>query len=66
MNGIKQAGECSCYFCFRQFSADEIVDVCDGGRTALCPHCEMDTLLPGAIEDGKLEQYHIKAFKLKD
>lgn len=53
---IKKAGRCSCYFCMRTFNASEvedwIVEIC--GETAICPHCTVDALLPGEIDQTLL------------
>ena len=39
---------CSCYYCLRTYSTDEIVDWIDDadGLTAICPHCDIDAVVP--------------------
>lgn len=36
----------SCFCCLRTFPVESIRKWVDGGTTALCPHCHMDTVLP--------------------
>lgn len=63
MEDIKKFGMANCYFCFRVWITAEIFDTCDNGKTALCPRCDMDTLLAGAWELEDLERLHTKYFK---
>jgi hypothetical protein len=45
---------CGCFYCEKIFSATEISEWIEeskdcprgAGRTALCPHCDIDTVLP--------------------
>ena len=36
---------CGCFHCKNIFSTSEITDWIDGGRTALCPHCGIDSVI---------------------
>ncbi len=40
---------CGCFFCIREFPSADITDWTDNGRTALCPNCDIDSVLPGSI-----------------
>ena len=39
-----------CYFCIRTFGSGEVTEFTDGGRTALCPRCNVDAVLPGITD----------------
>ncbi len=56
---IENDTKCGCYFCMRVCEGKEIDEWCDEKNdTALCPHCSIDSLLPG-VEDVKfLEEAH--------
>ncbi len=41
-----------CYACKRIFSSPMIREWCDDGRTACCPYCHVDAVVP---ESGDLE-----------
>ncbi len=43
---IKEDTSCSCYFCMGTFKGSAVVEWVDDGTTALCPLCEVDTVLP--------------------
>ncbi len=45
---IKNSKKCGCFFCIRIFSSEEINEwIPDShGRTALCPYCGIDSVLP--------------------
>jgi len=47
--------KCGCYFCIRTFPVTEITDFADNGKTALCPNCDIDAILPGVISTEFLE-----------
>lgn len=53
---ILDAGRCCCYFCTRSFEAGAIKAWIDDGETALCPHCSIDALLPGVVEEAALTE----------
>ena len=38
---------CGCFYCLEVFSPTEIDDWCDGGETAICPHCGVDSIISG-------------------
>lgn len=41
---------CGCFFCGKQFKAEEITEWTDADLTALCPQCHMDAVIPSATE----------------
>lgn len=36
---------CGCYHCCQTFKRDEIKNYTDNGKTAICPKCDIDTVL---------------------
>ncbi len=47
---IKPGKECGCFFCLRIFPADEIVEFVDDDQTALCPYCDIDSVIVAGPE----------------
>lgn len=43
-----------CYHCVRIFVTTKIVDWLDDGMTARCPHCGIDSVLPGVVNFDQL------------
>jgi hypothetical protein len=39
---------CGCFFCLAIFPPSEIEEWCDDDETAICPHCDIDSVLPSA------------------
>jgi hypothetical protein len=37
---------CGCFYCLKTCNPSDVVEWTDGGETALCPHCGIDSLLP--------------------
>jgi len=46
--------DCGCYFCMNTFKGVEIEDWADGGQTALCPHCHVDSVIPNETNENIL------------
>jgi hypothetical protein len=46
---IKAATTCSCYQCMRTFPASDVWEFIDSGETALCPICDIDSVLPEEV-----------------
>ncbi len=41
------ASDCAgCFYCLAVFDPKEITEWIDKGKTALCPHCGIDSLIP--------------------
>lgn len=47
-DSLKHANELGCYNCIHQFAYDDINYFIDDDRTALCPRCRLDTVVPVA------------------
>lgn len=45
---IEASKVCGCFYCLRTFPPTDIREWIDLGRTALCPHCKIDAVLPDA------------------
>lgn len=48
---LKKSKNCGCFYCLRVFKASEVAEWCtelDRRRTALCPHCGIDSVIPDA------------------
>ncbi len=47
---------CGCFHCLSVYDPSEIVKWVDSGRTAICPECSIDSVLPSAggwpVEDA--------------
>ena len=37
--------KCGCFYCLKIFNSNEIEDWVDGGITARCPHCGIDSII---------------------
>ena len=48
---IKQSKTCYCFYCKKQMNPTEIQEYIDNNQTALCPYCEIDSILPDAIDE---------------
>lgn len=55
---------CGCCFCLRVFKGDEIIVWIDDETTALCPHCDMDTMLPNETDIEFLTAAHERWFTM--
>lgn len=42
---VLDSKECGCFYCGAIFSSSEIMDWVDGGQTALCPKCGIDSVI---------------------
>ena len=43
---IMKSKKCGCFYCIKTYSPKEIKEWVDDDNTALCPHCEIDAVLP--------------------
>ena len=46
---VLESSECGCFFCISRFDPKDIPDWADGGMTAHCPNCGIDSVLPGSV-----------------
>ncbi len=44
----------SCYQCIRLVKTADITDWTDEGQTALCPNCDIDSLIAGVVDKDLL------------
>lgn len=47
---IKNNTPCGCYFCATVFEGSEITEWVNAGQTALCPHCDIDSVIPNETD----------------
>lgn len=50
------SGICSCYFCVRIHQVSLITTTVDDGQTVLCPHCDVDAVVPGNVPEAVLRR----------
>lgn len=43
---VMQSDKCGCFYCLAIFSSNEISEWIDEENTALCPKCDIDSVLP--------------------
>lgn len=48
---LEQSSVCGCFNCLKVFVPSEISLWTDNGKTALCPYCELDMVLPDVNEE---------------
>ncbi len=48
---VQAAPQCACFHCGEFFSPEQIMDWVDGGVTALCPKCGIDSVVPETQRD---------------
>lgn len=62
-SALAAATLCACFNCLKIFSPDLIRGWTDDDETALCPFCEMDTVLPapdGVLNINEVMELHLK------
>jgi len=59
---VEASPRCGCFFCFRTFAGSAVKSWTDGGQTALCPSCGVDSVLGSAsthrLDDAFLRKMH--------
>ncbi len=45
---IESSSTCGCFYCLATYPPSAISDWCDGGETALCPRCGVDSVIGDA------------------
>jgi hypothetical protein len=43
---LQESKLCGCFYCRRTYEPGDIKEWCDGGETALCANCGIDSVLP--------------------
>jgi hypothetical protein len=46
---------CGCFHCLATFRAEAIHGWLDAGKTALCPNCGVDAVLPNVTDPARLQ-----------
>lgn len=44
---VQCSPECGCFYCKTIFKPSEITRWTDDGQTAICPKCDIDSVIPG-------------------
>lgn len=59
MSTMDSSGQCACFHCLERYPFSEILEVVDDrdGLTAVCPKCDIDSVLPDVPQD-LLEAMH--------
>jgi hypothetical protein len=59
---LERSEMCGCFYCMRIFPPSSVYEWIDGGQTAMCPHCEIDSVIGSAsgypITKEFLERMH--------
>ena len=53
---------CGCYNCIEVFKGKEVEHFVDSGKTALCPKCGIDSVIPHQKDKEELSRLHCKYF----
>jgi len=65
---LKKSDKCGCFYCMRIYKASQIKDWTDGGETALCPYCMVDSVIADAsgyeITKDRLSDLHTMFFEV--
>ena len=59
---INDDTDCSCYYCRANYKGSEITEYFDEGRTAMCPRCRVDSVLPEKFTRERLEGLYNENF----
>ena len=60
---IETAGNAGCFSCLKIFSASDIKEYTDKDETAICPYCQVDSLVPDYSENPLNYDFLMKAKK---
>lgn len=61
---LKNANYAGCYYCLNVIPVADISDYTDGGQTALCPKCSIDSLLPNITDINILKEANVEWFSV--
>ncbi len=50
IEAVNNSEKCGCYHCISVFESSEITEWCDGEKTALCPSCGIDSVIPNETD----------------
>lgn len=51
LEAISRSQRCYCFHCQKTMESQEIHEYVENGKTALCPYCSFDAILPDAIDE---------------
>ena len=54
---IARSRQCGCFNCCTLFDASEVEAYIDGGETAMCPHCGIDSVIGDASVIALTQQF---------
>jgi hypothetical protein len=43
---LEDSSQAGCYYCYKIFDPQQITEYTDEGKTAICPFCKVDAVLP--------------------
>lgn len=43
---LRTSGYCGCFYCCEIYDFNEIVEFTDNNQTAICPKCDVDSVVP--------------------
>ena len=52
---IQKSELCGCFYCLKAFPPTKINEWIDGGQTACCPHCGIDSVI-GSVSGFPIEE----------
>ena len=59
---VESASLRGCFHCLAVFPGASVSAWIDGGETALCPRCGIDSVLPGRADEAVLRDRHLDRF----
>jgi hypothetical protein len=61
---VTAARVCGCFYCLATFPGAAVQAWVDDGKTALCPRCGVDSVLPDVVDDASLRSLHHHRFEV--
>ena len=55
LHTIRVSGVASCFGCMKVFPHEHILKWVDAGNTAICPHCDLDSVVAGFVNEKDLK-----------
>ena len=59
---VQQSTECVCVYCCVKFHPSTIEEWVDDDLTAVCPHCDVDAVVPAPYTDDDIRRWHQEGF----
>ena len=60
---IEKSDLCGCFYCLKIFKKEEITSYLENEDTALCPNCEIDSVIPDTKEFKVTKEFLYKMHK---